>query len=622
MAKLSGNYGGGSKSSSKSSSSKSSSWTSGGKLNGSSSSYRPSSSSSSKGSTSVKLSGNYGGGSKSSGGSSDKYWSLGSGAKKVGSLGGGSSSSGSVYRPSSGSSNGYTAKSGVLGAYTGSGAGGSWTGNTLLKPKTGTANNGYTVKTGVLGASTTDQPNTKSNGVRIAATGGGPKNGKYLSAPDWEDTNSIKVPRRDAIPGFTGIYTPNSTGRIKGYSGGKLVNGIIRYPEGVNVDPTRAAKAQAFTDYSYGDTTSGRSDMAALYGDAYTKELQRLANLKVGEFAWGSPSGGTDYSVKSQVAGAYTDRPNYMSDYESALRAAEEASAEALRQQIEQGVNSIYGQKDGLKSTYEEAAQQAYIASMMGQKALPEQLAAQGLTGGATESANLALQTNYGNNLNNLTNTYNEGLTQVERDAANYRATGNISLAQNAADYQKQMANAALQAAQQQEQLRAQMALAEYNARIQAQQAEAQRQWQSQQTQAGWNWQAGQSQAEWERNKAMKEWEMQQDYDYWLKKLGAKSGYNAAPPVPDEENGPKGPTDYAALLSGLGGVAKGIGSVFNGMVTAPAKFAASALGVNGGAANSEFQRLTNLYNSGQMSYAEYIRHAKPYADQLGILIQR
>lgn len=533
MAKLSGNYGGGSKSSG--SSSKNNSWT-GGRLNGGGSSSRPSGSSSNKWSGGSSSSSS----SKGSSSSSDKYWSLPSGAKKVTNNNSSSSgSSGSYSRPaSSGASNGYTVKTNVKGAYTGGNSGGSWTGNTLLKPKTAANNSGYTVNTGVLGA-TTDQTGTKkSGGVRLAAAGGGPKNGKYLTDPGWEDTNSIKVPRRDAIPGFSGIYTPNSTGRIKGYSGGKLgKDGIIRYPNGVNVDPTRAAKAQAFTDYSYGANTSGNSSMAALYGQDYTNELQRLANLKVGEFAWGSPSGGEDYSVKTNVAGAYTDRPNYLSDYESALREAQEASADALRASIEQGVGNIYAQKDPLKDQYAQAAQQAYIAKMQGQKALPQQLAAQGLTGGATESANLALETNYGNGLNDLTNTYNQGLSQIDRDAANYRATGDISIAQNAAQYQQQMANAALQAAQQQEQLRQQMALAEANRQWQAQQDAINRQWQSQQTQAGWDWQSGQSQAEWERNKAMKEWEMQQEYDYWLKKLGAKSGGGTgvvpAPKEPD-----------------------------------------------------------------------------------------
>lgn len=529
MAKLSGNYGGGSKSSS---SSKNNSWT-GGRLNGGGSSSRPSSSSSSsrpstssgnKGGTGGKLSGGYGGSS-----SNDKYWSLPSGAQKVTNNKGGS---GSYSRPaSSGASNGYTVKTNVKGAYTGGNSSGAWTGNTLLKPKTAANSGGYTVNTGVLGATTGTE--AKKNGVRLAATGGGPKNGKYLTDSGWEDTNSVKVPRRDAIPGFTGIYTPNSTGRIKGYSGGKLGKDlVIRYPNGVDVDPTRAAKAQAFVDYSYGGSTSGNNSMASLYGQDYTNELQRLANLKVGEFAWGNPSGGEDYSVKTNVAGAYTDRPNYLSDYESALREAQEASAEALRASIEQGVGNIYAQKDPLKDQYAQAAQQAYIAKMQGQKALPQQLAAQGLTGGATESANLALETNYGNGLNDLTNTYNQGVSQIDRDAANYRATGDISIAQNAAQYQQQMANAALQAAQQQEQLRQQMALAEANRQWQAQQDAINRQWQSQQTQAGWDWQSQQSQAEWERNKAMKQWEMQQEYDYWLKKLGAKGGGDVVPPPP------------------------------------------------------------------------------------------
>lgn len=73
---------------------------------------------------------------------------------------------------------------------------------------------------------------------------------------------------------------------------------------------------------------------------------------------------------------------------------------------------------------YDKNANNAYINYRQSQKNLPEQLSNQGLTGGASESANLKLQTAYSQNLNNnetgrqstidkLTNDYNLDLGNI-----------------------------------------------------------------------------------------------------------------------------------------------------------------------------------------------------------------
>lgn len=409
--RLSGSYGG-------SSSSKNSGSSSGIRLSGNSSSSRgnasssgslngsrgaSSSSSKNSGSSGLKLSGSYGG--SSSGGFSTP---VPSGAKKV-TAGGGSVSTGS------GTSNRYTTNSSVLGAYTAKGA-----------------------------------SNTGS-----------------------------QIPRYE-LPGFTGISTPNSTGLIKGWNGGKLENGVIKYPTSAKVDPDKAARAQAFVDYSYGSSTSGNSKMGAIYGQAYYDELQRLANLPVGAPAWGSqPSSGS--SVQSRPgevpggsggawggsiggSGGSGNGGFNNQEYEDALRAAEEAAAEALKKQIEQGVNDIYAQKEPLEEQLRKSAQQMYIANMQGKKALPQQLAAQGLTGGATESANLALETSFGEGLNGLLEYYNQAIAQLNRDAENLRASGNLQQAQNTADFAKQLAQYAYETQQRLLEVQAQKELSAFDA--------------------------------------------------------------------------------------------------------------------------------------------------------------
>lgn len=96
-----------------------------------------------------------------------------------------------------------------------------------------------------------------------------------------------RIPRYKR-PGFRAIRTPKSKGMIKQYLGGKVFDGVIRYPEGVEVDPARAAKAQALMDYNSaaGNSPRHREDMAEIYGEAYTREFERLKTAKNGPSAW------------------------------------------------------------------------------------------------------------------------------------------------------------------------------------------------------------------------------------------------------------------------------------------------------------------------------------------------
>lgn len=96
-----------------------------------------------------------------------------------------------------------------------------------------------------------------------------------------------KIPRYKK-PGFKPIRTPKSKGMIKQYLGGKVIDGVIKYPEGVKVDVRRAAKAQALMDYNNakGTRPGHRADMEAIYGEDYTREFERLKTAKNGPSAW------------------------------------------------------------------------------------------------------------------------------------------------------------------------------------------------------------------------------------------------------------------------------------------------------------------------------------------------
>jgi hypothetical protein len=108
--------------------------------------------------------------------------------------------------------------------------------------------------------------------------------------------------------------------------------------------------------------------------------------------------------------GMQTSVPNAVNNpYQSQISNVQKAYEEMLRKQnrandlvVEQGVNEYNSQKDSVNQNYDGMARDAYVTMMMGQKNMPQQLAANGIRGGGTETANLGLQTAYQNNLNSV----------------------------------------------------------------------------------------------------------------------------------------------------------------------------------------------------------------------------
>ena len=129
-----------------------------------------------------------------------------------------------------------------------------------------------------------------------------------------------------------------------------------------------------------------------------------------------------------------------------ALREQQEAAARKLQAQIKQGVNTLESQRPELQQQYDQAAQSAYVQNMLSKRDLPQAMAASGYTGGLHESSLVDLDNTYGNNLNALKTGYNSSVNALDRDIANLKATGNISLAENSNNYAQLIAEAAREA--------------------------------------------------------------------------------------------------------------------------------------------------------------------------------
>ena len=129
---------------------------------------------------------------------------------------------------------------------------------------------------------------------------------------------------------------------------------------------------------------------------------------------------GKTVTATAKNAKSATASTPYEDAYNKGKKMYEDNAAEQ-RKYLE---DSYKKQVEGINENYDRTANQTYVQYRQNQKALPEQLSNIGMTGGATESANLKLQAAYGTNLadnefnrnNDLTEagtSYNDSVNQV-----------------------------------------------------------------------------------------------------------------------------------------------------------------------------------------------------------------
>lgn len=134
-------------------------------------------------------------------------------------------------------------------------------------------------------------------------------------------------------------------------------------------------------------------------------------------------------------------------------QAAQEAQQQA---QTQQTINNLEAERPKINDQYKSSAAQAYVNKMIQQRDLPQRMAALGLTGGASETSQLKLNTMYGNNMNDLTKQRDSSTNDMNLRIANARAEGDnalgtirnnfaLQMAQAQAEYNERLAEAELQ---------------------------------------------------------------------------------------------------------------------------------------------------------------------------------
>lgn len=270
----------------------------------------------------------------------------------------------------------------------------------------------------------------------------------------------------------------------KGYVGDSKVH--INSPSTVvsngtvysGVNPTAVGYPSSIGSYG-GSTSGGNGSFGSWYnsktaspsngsfGSWYTSKTASNQAKSGGSGAGGSSGSSSAASSGTNTADAYNallaaykqnDYSDYLRQMREAAQAAYDRGMGALNSAYDQQMNSLSNNlnetKNMLTNQYnrsrndittdaESSLRQAYINNMMNRKNLGQQMSAQGLTGGATETTIANMLNNYGNARNNINTTQNRNLANLE---GNY----NDNLSQAMQAYNSAVATANLQKAQQQ----------------------------------------------------------------------------------------------------------------------------------------------------------------------------
>ena len=200
-------------------------------------------------------------------------------------------------------------------------------------------------------------------------------------------------------------------------------------------------------DAGYGDGSLSMKDANAYLGELQDEFLydpneyyKGQYEKAFGEGSWEGNSGGRMALTTGSRGngyggyGSFEDFVNGMGYYDY-----EEQTRKYIQAAVANAVNGYNRQIETVNRDTQNMARQAYIANMMGQKNMDQQLSASGLAGGMADSQRIGLQANYENNLNELEMQRQATVAELQLAIENARLTGDMQTAQELAGYLQQL---------------------------------------------------------------------------------------------------------------------------------------------------------------------------------------
>jgi len=235
-----------------------------------------------------------------------------------------------------------------------------------------------------------------------------------------------------------------ATAHIDGYNGAVGGTGIWN-KEGLSAGYASALAYEKQLADKYGMTVAGvnapigqSTNIAPLPSLAETIASQNSAQHGLSGGAGNIANNNNAYANNNNAYGNNSYSNPYEENPYSELLKKSQRSYNDMEDQIaamnaastKQGVNRLENQRSGINSTYEDSAKQAYINYLRQQYQMPETLAAQGINGGATETASLGLTNNYNTSLNSINNEKSKAITDLDNSIIDLKNTGDLQTAQ------------------------------------------------------------------------------------------------------------------------------------------------------------------------------------------------
>lgn len=194
---------------------------------------------------------------------------------------------------------------------------------------------------------------------------------------------------------------------------------------------------------SYGTDAKGQTDYSVLIRDAMNngadwQTVQNLLNQRVNkaqqngynQYMYDDLYNQAQNYISANKNGLYQDYMDKVGSYYDDIQAQQQAAQQAA---VDQAVNQLTGQKTGIEQSYDDLYRQLYLDRRRAEKNLPQQLAAMGITGGMAEGTALGIQTSYTDALRQGEQQKLSTLNDIDQAIADARLTGDIGIAQQAA---------------------------------------------------------------------------------------------------------------------------------------------------------------------------------------------
>lgn len=277
------------------------------------------------------------------------------------------------------------------------------------------------------------------------------------------DPNDVKLSNAELLAKYGGGITEGNNG-IGLYT---APNGVALKTASGGGDSGTAASGTPLTAAGYGTGTDAAANSvygqfgyfdpnkdyaAAIKNASSTQEMVQLEKERQNKLNWmnanGTNKGYTNqiYSNYNNLFGEKQALPTYEGMTKDELFGGYNEMAESLAEQRKALLSAALAQnrteQEKANSNYDELARQAYILKRQNENALPQQLAALGISGGGSESANLELAANYENNLASNEQARQQALRDYALQALQARTQADSDISGYYADAKQQAMNA------------------------------------------------------------------------------------------------------------------------------------------------------------------------------------